>query len=654
METLIIYLLKTGGLIALFWVSYQFLLSKETFFITNRWFLLAGLAASICIPLFHITKTVWIDPISLPTLLVNNLEIANAPNHERGFEWISLILTIYFIGVAFFAIRFTLQLYSLRTLIRKSISIKIGNIRLVEPEKKITPFSFFGHIIYNPREHSHDDLLTIVEHEKVHIRQFHSFDVLLAHFILIFQWFNPFMWLYRSALHQNLEFIADQGVTSNQHSLKDYQYLLLKTSTKIPNYSFTSPFFNSSVKKRIVMLNIKPSPRRNLGKYFLTLPFLAIFFMVFQVKTNAQTRELEHVETTIPNAKTYHIHQKSTKDEILKIKSKIEKGGGKFSYEMSRSPNGKITYLKFEIKNKGTGNYESDDTFKEVFFGTLDSGGIFLAETRKDYQRLKNRTLKQIVPSQKDTIEKPKSVLVTTDENNETIVGTSESETSPQRAANDSANKTTRSKPKKIASTAMDSIFESKQKDSNATEFTSNGAESDSDNSFLRRLNRQSPISSQYYSPLYLLDGKEISFTQLNALTPDKIKSINVLKGNSAILKYGGRAKDGAVEVSTKKISDFSQNTELNKNDFSQIITKKTTNRELEHLVSQLKAHKLELIYSDIVRNKNDEIIQINISIKDKTGLKSAGSAIWTNKNNPIPNILVGRINGMARVTSSQ
>ena len=62
METLFIYLIKSSGLIAMFYFAYIILLRKETFFNSNRWFLMAGLITSVLLPMIVFTKIVWVNP----------------------------------------------------------------------------------------------------------------------------------------------------------------------------------------------------------------------------------------------------------------------------------------------------------------------------------------------------------------------------------------------------------------------------------------------------------------------------------------------------------------------------------------------------------------------------------------------------------------
>jgi TonB-dependent SusC/RagA subfamily outer membrane receptor len=53
--------------------------------------------------------------------------------------------------------------------------------------------------------------------------------------------------------------------------------------------------------------------------------------------------------------------------------------------------------------------------------------------------------------------------------------------------------------------------------------------------------------------PLFVLDGKIISEDQLKNIKPDDIKSIEVLKDESAKAVYGEKGKNGVVIIKLKK-----------------------------------------------------------------------------------------------------
>jgi TonB-dependent SusC/RagA subfamily outer membrane receptor len=62
------------------------------------------------------------------------------------------------------------------------------------------------------------------------------------------------------------------------------------------------------------------------------------------------------------------------------------------------------------------------------------------------------------------------------------------------------------------------------------------------------------PKGSSKNSPsLIFIDGEKKTKKELDALSPDQIKSVEVLKGESAIKEYGAEAKDGVIKITTKK-----------------------------------------------------------------------------------------------------
>src|SRR6185436_1476440 len=87
--------------------------------------------------------------------------------------------------------------------------IKDGKFRIVEIDNDKAPCSFGNNIFINPAKYDLETYNQILLHEKIHIEQKHTFDLLLAEIVLIFQWFNPFAWQFRKELENNLEFFTD-------------------------------------------------------------------------------------------------------------------------------------------------------------------------------------------------------------------------------------------------------------------------------------------------------------------------------------------------------------------------------------------------------------------------------------------------------------
>src|SRR5690606_9228544 len=113
----------------------------------------------------------------------------------------------------------------------------------------------------------------------------------------------------------NLEFIADSGALKNLSDKKAYQFTLLKVTTHEHCVEITNHFYQSLIKKRIVMLNKNQSKKWNSWKYALIVPVLAAFMFYFQVNVIAQQRLPDPVALPQPDE---IVITKNTTDAQLK------------------------------------------------------------------------------------------------------------------------------------------------------------------------------------------------------------------------------------------------------------------------------------------------------------------------------------------------
>ncbi|WP_343694223.1 M56 family metallopeptidase [Flavobacterium sp.] len=322
MEALFTFIIKSSGLIALFYFAYFFLLRKETFFNSSRWFLLAGLITSVILPFVVYTKIVWIDP--LPPVAdyspaANYNYVANySPQaiQEEAFEinWNLVSLGVYVLGFAAFMIKFGLDFYSLNAVLKGQKIKQQEDFKFVDVNDNIAPFSYFDYIVYNSSMYTKSELESILEHEKVHSDQYHTIDVIISRIFCILFWFNPVMWLYKKAILQNLEFIADNVASKKISDKKAYQYTLLKITTHETCVAITNHFYQSLIKKRIVMLNKNQSKKWNYWKYYAVIPALGAFVLLFQIKTIAQEKK----ELNEKNEKAGLV-SKNINEEVFKI-----------------------------------------------------------------------------------------------------------------------------------------------------------------------------------------------------------------------------------------------------------------------------------------------------------------------------------------------
>lgn len=358
MENLLLYFVKANGLIILFYLMYVLFLRKETFFTSNRWYLIGGLVLSLILPLITFTKTIWVEPTPIPVIYEELIPINNnaikAPIQETSLDW-SLIITTTYIAISILLIlKITFELASFFNRIRKNQKQKETNFVLIHSDTTENPFSFFHYIVINPNRFSKEEFQHILTHESIHVKQKHSIDVLLAKLFCALFWANPIVWLYRKAMLQNLEFIADSETFQQIENKYEYQKTLLKVVTHQHDLSITNQFYQSLIKKRIVMLHTNQSHKRNAWKYGIILPLLVGFMLLFQIETVAQVKEVVTNEITKSEEKVSVIITPKMSNENLKQIGKIFSDSDltlKIS-NLKRDKNDALTAIKIVFKTK--------------------------------------------------------------------------------------------------------------------------------------------------------------------------------------------------------------------------------------------------------------------------------------------------------------
>ncbi|WP_181248480.1 M56 family metallopeptidase [Flavobacterium magnum] len=367
METLLLYLIKSGALMALFFCGYQLLLRRETFFDANRWYLLAGLFASVSLPLLYVKKIVWIEAPKFTAAQLTALsesvgKQAMQQPAMQAIDWAAITWYVYLAVCLVLTVKVMANIISLFRLLHRQRAVKMGTFTLVDLDRDVAPFSFFNYIVYNSARYSDDELQSILNHEKVHSRERHSIDVLVMKVFSIIFWFNPFVWLYKKAVLQNLEYIADRKAVSQLHDKRAYQMALLRAVT-LPNYlSITNNFNQSLIKKRIVMLNKNQSKNRNLWKYALMLPLLAAFMLYFQVKVIAQQKQVQVTadqpfsgQHNDPDHFNFVIDRNTSDAEIKQEIQRLKALGATLKISrVKRNSKGEIIAVKINYKDKNS------------------------------------------------------------------------------------------------------------------------------------------------------------------------------------------------------------------------------------------------------------------------------------------------------------
>ena len=337
MGTFLVYILKSAVCLAIFYLFYRLLLSKETFHRFNRMALLGVMLLSCLLPLVKVTVE-QASPVNAQVMSMEDLLLMYQWNSEavveegsRPFHWQEGLVLVYFVGLFFVIVRHLWSLGRMLYLIRHSRCERLDNgIRLVVHRRKLAPFSWMRYIVISEtdlKESGHH----ILVHEMAHIHYRHSWDLLLAEACAWLQWFNPAIWLLKQELQNIHEYEADEEVLRQEINAKEYQMLLIKKAVGARLYSIANSFNHSSLKKRITMMIRKKSNPWARAKYLYVLPLAAVTVAAFaRPEISKPLDEISSVKVNDLSAvlETYADKNVSNPAEKTKLKMKVvdEKG----------------------------------------------------------------------------------------------------------------------------------------------------------------------------------------------------------------------------------------------------------------------------------------------------------------------------------------
>ncbi len=294
MTPVLAYFMKINIGIALFYAFYRLFFYRDTFFHWRRYTLLAFFIISLLYPLMNIQE--WVkeqEPMrEIVAIYANNIlpEVGIIPQEDS--MWTQLIkdggLIIYWIGIGLLLIRFLVQLISISILAIRCKKTEVDGIYVRILNKPSSPFSFFQWIFISPELHSEKEAKDILTHEETHARQWHSIDIIISELISILCWINPFVWLLKREVRNNLEYMADNRVILSGHDTKSYQYHLLG----LANHKAATNLYNSfnvlPIKNRITMMNRKRTKSIGRTKYVLFIPLAALLLLFSNIEAVAR------------------------------------------------------------------------------------------------------------------------------------------------------------------------------------------------------------------------------------------------------------------------------------------------------------------------------------------------------------------------------
>ena len=293
MNTIFLFAIKSAFVLALLYMPYTLLLRQEKFFRFNRLTLLAILLLSLVMPccnfsamsldsqpVVHTAQQQMIE-IGIPVMQVDDGSGATASPAD-GISWFYVAAVIYILGmVGVLAVR-GLQLAKMGMVIRGGSLWKHceDGVNIYCHADNVAPFSWLNNIVINKEDYESNGK-EIITHEKGHIRNLHSLDILLLTFVQMIQWWNPMAYMLGISLRDVHEYEADDYVLHQGISLYDYQTLLIRKAVGASSYTFANNFNHSLTKKRITMMCKKKSNPWMRSKVLYAVPMVALALSAF-------------------------------------------------------------------------------------------------------------------------------------------------------------------------------------------------------------------------------------------------------------------------------------------------------------------------------------------------------------------------------------
>lgn len=287
MNNLLLYLLKVSFGIILLYITYHLFFSRDTFYLRNRIYLIGTLILSILIPLFNFYKSpdgiVPFEHSYVLSAIINSGNTLEKTVKTDSYDFINLITWVYFSITIILLMRLLVSVIRTLKIIYKGTLLTTGFPKVVLSEIDHPPFSFFPYVVIPVKTYESADYPSVLSHENAHIKQGHTFDLLLTEFIITFLWFNPFIWLIRRSIVLTHEYLADNISIKGSPDIKEYQYKLLNLHKGLMHVPLAHNF-SSLIKNRIIMINKKPTRSYAALKSILILPVVAILFVMFSFK----------------------------------------------------------------------------------------------------------------------------------------------------------------------------------------------------------------------------------------------------------------------------------------------------------------------------------------------------------------------------------
>lgn len=565
------YLLKvilvSGILTGYYWVS----LRNKRFHHYNRFYLVGTLLLSWGLPLLNLQWFYLAPEPASPIHQVAKL-IYFSPNtlNASTMSWDELVGVALIVVAGILVIAFLRGMAQLFLIKSKGRVTPMDRFDFIETSVEDAPFSFFRNLFWKKECALNDENgQRMLHHEITHIEQYHSFDKVLATLSTCLAWMNPFFWLIRKELEVVHEFIADEAAITNNDA-SQLAEMLLAAQFSPTLFSNGQSFFYSSIKRRILMLTASKKTSYSYARRLLVLPITlgALALLSFTIRNKqSETKQFLSITGTSPAIFLDTIPAQFRDLTTGKLK-------GNYQIEIQddtaifKDPKSKKNLFKVPLNqlgamagNSSANKSENAGTKKRAYFFSGDSVTIIRGKL------INNQKAPRIVVNGRELSSSNELQLIPSSDIKTIDIRGGEVNIKVDSSTGDNKNLQLKKVADKstvtiegieIENLSIEKIKEAHERlkdgKTDSEYLIAIGEKKEGDGKVVYAYSLKADGKNELPKDiLYIIDGQESDAAAMKKLGPNSIKSINVLKGNSANNKYGEKGKNGVIEIITKK-----------------------------------------------------------------------------------------------------
>lgn len=577
MESFLLYIGKAAVASAVCCLVFLLLFRNRRQFVFNRWYLPVSMVASYLIPLVTITtvSTAAGGGMSDVAAVAYLPESVSLRSQDFTTEWYHYIFLFYLAGWIGLLINFMLGHLKALRIIKECRQSEMDGCRVSITQRDVHPFSFFSNIVIPERMVRHPHIGMILGHEKIHVKEKHTLDIMFTEIMFIFQWFNPFAWLIRDAVKTNLEYKTDHEILK-RFDERIYQLTMVTLADKRDVAPFLTAMNGSQLKNRIIMMKKKQESKKPVVRQMSVVPLLAVLIFALsnreviysdyspvQGSVSQTLMEMENQKGTVIKGRVADENGKALPGAAVLIRGSAEGTisdyEGKYEIRVKRGDE-----LVFSMPGKESVTMATDKTELNVQLRQADQ-----SDRGTGTESIRIVKGERLEPKGENAVDEGKSTI--------TIRSASGNASAPlyiidgEKAANIDG----------ILPENIESIDVLKGNTATARygEEAKNGAV------IIRsKAGKTEQKKAIKGNPLIYLDGKEYN-GKVDDIPPGEISSVSVIKDSSLTKLYGEKARDGVIMINTN--TKYNSNTDKKVVEGRELPGKITTTEGFRKLFAQ-------------------------------------------------------------------